>query len=335
MKNIKIALVMTSFAFVLAACGGGGSNSNQSDQISTPPNSDLTQTLVQVQDDLSFKSYSFVNGVVPNTQYYDPISQNQYLLTSHKIYNDEWVDASIELLSGNRLLSSQAPGIKKIELLKKIDLANINVYDGVFPGFASYFKNTNDIHLNFEDSKAKQLYKKTAFKFPQGAACYQRVKVSPQGGFIKINKEIEFNQLQAGYDDFISRLDTGFTDAMGQAHLSVFDDVKLKGNTLKVITGNWAGYPWKYYREYDQFGLVAELVFVNMGGTVYQGEMLDFEERELAQQVAEKTQRLAARKDSNTIEYQVAVLDLEYIKNKCDYFNPTAHQSIQLLNQYS
>lgn len=340
MKNIKIALLISSFALVLSACGGGGSggegsNANQSTQGSKPQNPDLTQTLVHVAEDLRFKYYSFVNGVVPNTKFYVPLGKEKYVLTPNKIYNDQWLDTSIELLSANRVLSSEAPGIKKIEVLEKIDLANKDVYDGVFPGFTSYFKNTNDVNLHFEGTKAKQLYNKTAFQFPQGAACYQRVKISPQGSLIKIDKEIKFNQVQVGYDDFIFNLDNGFTDRVGKEHLSVFADATMRGHTIKTVTGNWAGYPWKYYRVYDQFGLVEDIVFVNIDGTVYQGDMLDFEERELAKQVAEKAQRLAARNDSNTIEYQEAVLNLELLKNKCDFFNPTAHKSIQLLNNYS
>ena len=337
MNPLKNVVAATLAVLMLSGCGGSGGGSNNEHANTQTPSQQtaLTQTLVYVSSNLSYRQYAFVNGKVPNTQHYSPLKENEYLLTPTQLYNNDWVDNSIELKGPELLLLSDVPGHQNLITLKKIDVSKQDVYDVMFPGFAEYFKKTADSENYFEGSKAKQLYNKTTLTFPQGAVCYQQIKKMPESAYIRFDQSDEFNQYGTPYVELISNLENGFQNQKGENFPSIYDDAKARGTTIQFYSGTWAGYPWSYYRESDQFGLIEEILFVNVDGIAYKGDMHDFENYELSELVEAKTERLARRMDKTSYAYQVASLDLEFSKKQCTFFNPLALDSIRLLNSYS
>ena len=320
MSTKKIGLVLTIIlpTLLIGCGGGGGSDSSNPEPDKSVKETGLSETFVKFQlDTLKYKEVTYVNGIVPNTQYHTSLGENDYLLTQDKLYTNAWVDASTKALLPLSLYFSDAPNVGKTDSLEKIDISGKQVYDTVYPGFTQYlgFYQGND--NNFSGSLAEQLYNQSTMVFPQGSVCYRTLSTVPQKGYITFNgKEV----VDTSYDTFIGNFENYFSEKLAQI-----------GHTKQVESGTWAGYSWKYYKEYDQFGLLQGLVVVNFNGKPVIAEAHDFEKYDVNKLLIESKNRLNSIADKNSDYYQDVLLSKNLYEKGCDWYNQTAANTIRTL----
>lgn len=317
--NKKRFLITAILPVLLVGCGGGGSSETTGKE-QEPISTGVTETFVQFQmNDLKYKEYNYVNGVVPNTKYYMPLSNTDYLLTQNKIYTDMWVDASTKAIAPLSLYFSDAPNVGKTDNLEKIDVSGKQVYGTVYPGFTEYFNYYKGNESQYSDTLAAKLYNQSTMVFPQGSVCYRTLTAVPQKGYITFNSNEVIN---VSYDEYMAYFEK-----------RIDENLKTLGHTKETESGTWAGYPWKRYKEYDQFGIVSELIFVNFNGQPVIGKAHDFEKYDANQLLSESNNRLNSIVNVNSDEYQNVLLNKNILEKGCDWYNKTAANTILALKK--
>ena len=322
MYSKKIGLTLaTILPLVLVGCGGGGGSDGVKNNIEASPKETNTvnETFVKFDlSDLSYREYAYVNGVVPNTEHYLPLGDQDFLLTSDKLYTNTWVDASTKALTPLSLYFSDAPNVSRIDHLEKIDISGKNVYDTVYPGFTEYFDFYKGEETQFQYSLVAELYNQTTMTFPQGATCYRTVSSIPSKGYIRFSKDNFYN---FDFDLFINDFEKEF-----------IQNANNSKSTFKIDNGTWAGYKWKYYRKYDAYGMIDDALFVNYDNQTVLADMVDFEKQDVNQLLTEAKQRLSSISDHNSEYYQTTLLSKNLIEKTCSWYNKTAQSTIRTLN---
>ncbi|HBO72745.1 MAG TPA: hypothetical protein DD639_11060, partial [Acinetobacter sp.] len=98
-------ILCSLLSVLLTGCGGGGdsgsSSGNNSDPAPTQEKVSVDLYSVSYQEDedhLYTKKYSFVDNVVKDTEFYTPLSEEDYLLTEDTLYTDTWVAAKTKAI---------------------------------------------------------------------------------------------------------------------------------------------------------------------------------------------------------------------------------------------
>ena len=340
MKLKKTVLVLSTLPFFLAACGGGGGddvNSQNLDQNVSSYSTGINESIFQISNATKqYKEYAFQKGVVPNTEYTTRLNETEYLLTSDKIYNNEWVKADIKSNSRTSIFISSAPNVSETSEFKIINLSNKDVYDVVYPGFKTYFAFDSSENNRFSKNLPFEIYKKKpTLKFSTGATCYQKTNSTVKGGYIRFDLNSPKNKKHSDnlidFAKYVEVFENGLLFDDGTRSPGYLKLVRDDGNTVRIVEGKWAGYEWKYYREFDQFGLIYEFVLLNNKGILVEADMVDFEGYDLEQNLSERTGRLNSIEDKNSEEYQNLIFQLNYTKAECAYFNKAAHENIRSL----
>ncbi|MGJ8758692.1 hypothetical protein ACSFV5_15915 [Acinetobacter sp. HC8-3S] len=134
---LKRKLILCSLlSILLTGCGGGGdsgsSSGNNSDPAPTQEKVSVDLYSVSYQEDedhLYTKKYSFVDNVVKDTEFYTPLSEEDYLLTEDTLYTDTWVAAKTKAISALNFYFSDAPKTGYYNTYKKINLSGENVFE--------------------------------------------------------------------------------------------------------------------------------------------------------------------------------------------------------------
>lgn len=319
-KKLSLAMA-TMLPLILIGCGGGGGGSSDGGEHVQPPvTKGATQTMVHFDlDDLHYKEYKFIDGVELHTDYYNSLSPNEYVLTKQKIYNNEWVDGDLQLPSELSLKISEAPNTGRIDALEKIDLTGKSVYQAVYPGFTTYFDFYRGRETIFSDYLVAKLYNQTNLSFPKGSMCYRIVRSTPTEAYLTYDSD---QVTTFDYEEFMTYMDT-----------NILLEAKKSGTTVKIDGGTWMGVKWKTYREYDKFGLFDQKTFVNFNGKLLEAELHDFEPYDANKLLAEQKLRLNEIHDQSSDDYQHLLLKKTLLEQGCEWYNPTAADTVKLLNR--
>ncbi|WP_312103730.1 hypothetical protein [Acinetobacter venetianus] len=320
---LKRKLILCSLLSVLlTGCGGGGdsgsSSGNNSDPASTQEKVSVDLYSVSYQEDedhLYTKKYSFVDNVVKDTEFYTPLSEEDYLLTEDTLYTDTWVAAKTKAISALNFYFSDAPKTGYYNTYKKINLSGENVFERFYPSYKVMFDKFG-VPEELENSKVAQAYNRIGpLFFPQGSYCYQVQEEKTEKPYITFSKS---GMTEDNYAEVIDQLENQYKTELSKV-----------GHTYKVNTGKWKGYSWRYYREYDAYGQIFDFVVINYNGKLVFGDMNHFENVRLTDVITQHTQRLNAMNSSTFIEaYYAQKAVLEELNKHCSWFNEAATDTI-------
>lgn len=321
---LKNKLILCSLLSVLlTACGGGGggdsgSSSNNNEPAPTQENVSVDLYSVkyeEAEDHLYTKEYSYVNNIVKDTEFYTPLSEEDYLLTEDAIYTDTWVTAKTKAISALNFYFSDAPNTGYYHTFKKIDLSGENVFERFYPSYKVMFDKFG-IPEELLNSKVAQAYNRIGpLFFPQGSYCYQVQEEKVEKPYISFS---ESGMTEDNYAEVINQLDSQYKSELAKV-----------GHTYKVNTGKWKGYTWRYYREYDAYGQIYDFVVLNYNGKLVFGDMNYFENVRLSDVIAQHKQRLNAMNSSTFVEaYYAQKAIVQELDKHCSWFNKTAADTI-------
>lgn len=319
MLKIKF-VVLAMLPLMLSACGGGGdssgNNSSTGGSTTTPIQDKVTVDLYNVdQETLLAKKYSYVDNAIKGTTYYTPLSENEFLLTADQLFTDTWVYSDTKAINALKFYFSDAPKTGYYHTYKKIDLSGENVFDRFYPGYKVMFDKFG-VPPQLEGIKAAQAYNRTTpLYFPQGSLCYQ----------------VQEETVEKPYITFSSEGMTGenFAEVFSEVENNFKNGVKEMGHTYKVNSGKWKGSSWHYYREYDAYGPVFDIVVINYKGELVFGNMHNFEGYKLTDVISQQAQRLNAMGSNVSVYgYYAQKSILEEMSKGCSWFNETAAKTI-------
>ncbi|MFW1838910.1 hypothetical protein ACG9XS_10130 [Acinetobacter gyllenbergii] len=317
-------IVLAILPFMLSACGGGGgsgaeSSSKDGNSTTTPIQEKVTVDLYNVDSETLYaKKYSYVDNVIKGTTYYKPLSEDEFLLTADQLFTNTWVYSDTKAINALKFYFSDAPKTGYYHTFKKIDLSGGNVFDRFYPDYKVMFDKFG-VPTQLESSKAAQAYNRgSPLFFPKGSYCYQVQEEKVEKPYITFSKE---GMTGKNYAAVITESENEFKK-----------EVEKLGHTLKVDSGKWKDYTWRYYREYDAYGMISELVAINYNGELVIGEMNNFEDMHLNDLINQQTKRLNGMGDSSfVVDYYTQKSILESLKTSCTWFNNTAAETIQKL----
>ena len=322
MLKIKI-VVLAMLPLMLSACGGGGSSGNdsgpKSDNNTTAPIQEkVTVDLYHVDPEtLSAKKYAYVDSILKGTQYYTPLSEDEFLLTADQLFTNTWVYSDTKAITSLKFYFSDAPKTGYYHTFKKINISGENVFDRFYPGYKVIFDQWGA--SGFEEQKVGQAYQRTVpLYFPQGSYCYQIQEEKAEKPYITFSKE---GMTGENYADVITESEQAFKN-----------EVEKLGHTLKVDNGKWNGYSWRYYRESDAYGVVFETVLINFKGELVIGEMNHFADAHLSNMITEQKSRLASlNKETDSYNYYNQKAYVSELEKGCSWYNDIAAQTIAKL----
>lgn len=322
LKNKTLLLTLSFVPFVLAACGGGGGGAESSSKgdNSTPPIQEKVNVdLYNVdQETLFTKKYSYVDSVIKGTKYYIPLSEDEYLLTVDQLFTNTWVYSDSKAINALKFYFSDAPKTGYYHTYKKIDISGENVFDRFYPNYKVMFDKFG-VPAQLKDTKAGQAYNRAnPLSFPQGSYCYQVIEEKVEKPYITFSKE---GMTGENYADVIMQNENEFKN-----------EVKNLGHTLKIDSGKWNGSSWRYYREYDAYGMIFDVVAIDYNGELVIGNMKNFEDIRLDDLINQQTRRLDSLGEGTFIvDYYTQKATLEAFKKSCTWFNTTAAETIKKL----
>lgn len=317
-------IVLAILPLMLSACGGGGgsgaeSSSKDGNNTTTPIQEKVTVDLYNVDTETLYaKKYSYVDNVIKGTTYYTPLSEDEFLLTADQLFTNTWVYSDTKAINALKFYFSDAPKTGYYHTFKKIDLSGENVFDRFYPGYKVMFDKFG-VPSQLEEIKAAQAYNRgSPLFFPQGSYCYQIQEENVDKPYLTFSKE---GMTGANYAEVISRVENDFKAK-----------VKEFGHTLKIDSGKWKDYSWRYYREYDAYGMVSESAVINYNGELVFGDMNNFEDIRLNDIINQHTRRLSTISESSAPQdYYMQKSILEELKKSCNWFNNTAAETIKNL----
>ncbi|MCH7395695.1 hypothetical protein MMP66_15690 [Acinetobacter dispersus] len=314
-------IVLALLPLMLSACGGGsGTESKPKDEgTALPVQEKVTVDLYNVNPEtLSTKKYSYVDNVVKGTTYYTPLSEDEFLLTADQLFTNTWVYSDTKAITSLKFYFSDAPKTGYYHTFKKIDISGENVFDRFYPDYKVMFDKFG-VPTELEGTKAAQAYKRVSpLFFPKGSYCYQIQEEKVEKPYITFSKE---GMTGENYAEIIAESENEFKK-----------EVEKLGHTLKVDSGKWKDYSWRYYREYDAYGMIFDLVAINYNGELVIGEMNNFEDMHLNDVINQQTKRLSGMGDGSFIvDYYTQKSILENLKTSCAWFNSSAAETIKKL----
>ncbi|EKU53127.1 hypothetical protein ACINWC323_0336 [Acinetobacter sp. WC-323] len=322
MLKIKI-VVLAMLPLMLSACGGGGSSGNDSgpksdNNTTVPIQEKVTVDLYHVDPEtLSAQKYAYVDNVIKGITYYTPLSEDEFLLTADQLFTNTWVDSDTKAITPLKFYFSDAPKTGYYHTFKKINISGENVFDRFYPGYKVIFDQWGT--SGFEEQTVGQAYQRTVpLYFPQGSYCYQVQDEIVDKPYITFSKE---GMTGDNYDEVLSLVEANFKAA-----------VKEAGHTYKISTGKWNDYTWRYYREYDAYGVVFEAVLINFKGELVIGKMNHFEDTHLSNMITEQQKRLATlNKETDPYNYYNQKAYVSELEKGCSWYNDIAAQTIAKL----
>ncbi|RZF52959.1 hypothetical protein EXE30_07450 [Acinetobacter halotolerans] len=321
LKNKFVVLAM--LPLMLSACGGGGdssgNNSSTGGSTTAPIQEKVTVDLYNVdQETLLARKYSYVDNVIKGTTYYTPLSENEFLLTGDQLFTDTWVYSDTKAINALKFYFSDAPKTGYYHTYKKIDISGENVFDRFYPDYKVIFDKF-EVSPELENTRMGQAYNRsTPLYFPQNSFCYQIQEEIVGKPYITFSKE---DMTGEDYAEVFSGVENNFKNA-----------VKEMGNTYKVNTGKWKGHSWRYYREYDSYGLVFDIVVINYNGQLVFGRMHNFEGYLQKDLINQHTQRLNAMEPNAFVYgYYVQKAVIANLTKGCAWFNDIAAETIKKL----
>ncbi len=302
----------------LTACGGGGGGGGGQSTAQSTPNLTIQEKVnatyyIVDADDLSSASLTYVDNVIPNADFSNTLSADDYVLTDKGLYNNTSLPVETKALSSSLLYFSDTPGSGNFVHLKKINLSGVNVYNQLFPGFADFFAKYGTSQY-FSGSKAAALYNAQATFFPSGSECYQMDKVE------NLKPYITFSTTDITTDPY-SDVISGYNDGISQY-------AESNGDHLKVLSGNYNGYAWKLFQVSDAYGIIFEQVIVNYKGKAVFAEMNDFDSFNRAELLNTYQTRFTDPKSSD-YNSDFLQLDIRALQSDCAYYNQAAFNTIQ------
>lgn len=318
MLSKKIVAVVV-LPFVLSACGGGGSETTSKSNDPVPVQEKVTVDLYNVdQETLATKKYSYVDSVIKGTKYYTPLSEDEYLLTADQLFTNTWVYSDSKAINALKFYFSDAPKTGYYHTFKKIDISGENVFDRFYPSYKVMFDKFG-VPAQLEDSKVGQAYNRAhPLFFPQGSYCYQVQEEKVEKPYITFSKE--------------GMTDKNYAEVIAESEKEFKNGVENLGHTLKIDSGKWNGYSWRYYREYDAYGMIFDLVIINYNGKLVIGDMNNFEDMRLDDVINQQTRRLNSMgAGSFVVDYYTQKSILEELNKSCTWFNASAAETIAKL----
>lgn len=319
--NIKPYIFITIiFPVLLVGCGGGSSSdtqtsTNQSDPVQSTEN--VTGTYYTVDsEDLSYREIKLFNNVSPNTDYSTRLSSDEYLLTETNLYTNTWVKADFRAINSTKFYFSDAPGVGYYQTIKAVDVSGEDVFDRVSPGVREFYSQI-EVSENGKEQPLYQLYTlNPTTKFPQGSICYQVTNQTPIKAHITFDKS---DITDENYTDVIKNYENNFKEV-------AFN----KGLTFSVVSGNWNGKDWKYFKASNQYGLFYSQLILNYNGKVVRGLMNNLDGFDTSQEITRIKASMPQISDYYLPYYKRYLAELT---SGCVWFNETAFEATrQLVN---